>query len=451
MKIVQSAVINVLSVVAVALAGASATWVMARHLSVEQFGRVALVLAIVNAVGILEGLRPVVIFHAHRGEFTWAALYRSARRIAHITGGVVFALALLAGLSVERLGLTLWQTLIVATTMMLFFTLALYWAFLDADGHVAFTGALRGVMWVAVYCAFAWLAFTGASFTAYLLALLAMNVALGAIYYWRLSRDHDLHPPFEGDGRTGWLYRLALENVRLNVSAVTMGVSDRLAIGATLGSSQVALYSAPYEFATKPIAFIRGVAQVLYPSAVRLSKESGSIDAQWLRLTIPIVLLAASGCGLVVCVREELVVLLLGSKYIDSADVFGLLAMTFWVITFGYAANIYLNTHGDFQTQRRFYDWAAALMLVGLAPAVYLGGIEGVAALYLLVRSVDLLLGARVMRTAGARTWWTARGAFVAAAVLAGLVAAWCESLLATFAAFAVSWMLALPQVRRRQ
>jgi O-antigen/teichoic acid export membrane protein len=260
-----------------------------------------------------------------------------------------------------------------------------------------------------------------------------------------------LNPPVEGDGRAGWLYRLALENVRLNVSAVTMGVSDRLAIGATLGSSHVALYSAPYEFATKPIAFIRGLAQVLYPSAVRLSKESASIDAQWLRLTIPIVLLAASGCGFVVCVREELIGLLLGPKYSDSADVFGLLAMTFWVITFGYAANIYFNAHGDFRTQRRFYDWAAALMLVGLLPAVYLGGIEGVAGLYLLVRSVDLLLGAQVMRKAGARTWWSARGGFVAAAVFAGLAAAWCESLPATLAAFAVSWILALPQMRRRQ
>jgi O-antigen/teichoic acid export membrane protein len=448
MKIVYSAAINVASVVAVALAGVGATWVMARYLPVEQFGRVALVLAVVNAVGILEGLRPVVIFHAHSGELPWHGLYRDARRISRLTGAVVFAAAFVGGVVTERFGLSVWESLILAATTMLFFWVALYWAFLDADGDTAFTGAWRGVAWVAAYSAFAALAIVAAPFAAYLVVLLAMNVTLVGIYYVRLSRRRDLRVTSDPGRRVAWLYRQAVENIRLNISAVTIGVSDRLAIGAALGSAQVGLYSAPYEFATKPAALVRGLAQVLYPGAVRLSKEGGSIDAYWVRVSAPIVLLAISGCAIVVCLRDPLIALLLGPNFAGSADVFGILALSFWMVTFGYAANVYLNTYGDFVLQRRFYDWAAAVMLLGLLPAVYLAGIEGVACLYTLVRCVDFALGATIWRRAavGCSPAWTAA---MAGAIALTFVAAWMRTVAGALLGIAACSALLLQFLRR--
>jgi O-antigen/teichoic acid export membrane protein len=443
MKILRSAAINLLSVVVVALAGLASTWVMTRYLPVEQFGRVALVLAIVNAVGVLEGLRPVVILHAHSGEVSWHALYGDARRIALATGALVFAATLLGGLVIERFGLSVWESLIVACTMMLFFSVALYWAFLDADGEVAFTGAWRGALWVATYGAFAGLAWFGAPFAGYLLVLLAMNATLTMIYYVRLSRRRDLRGARPSGRGVAWLYRLAFENVRLNLSAVTIGVSDRLAIGATLGSSQAALYSAPYEFATKPVALVRSLAHVLYPGAVRLSKQIESIDGHWLRISAPIVLLSIAGCALVICFRDGFVTLLLGPKYVESADVFGILALSFWMVTFGYAANVYLNSHGDFVTQRRFYDWGAGAMLLGVLPAIHFGGIEGVACLYALVRCVDLALGILVWRRVAAGRGH-AHAISVGAAVAVTFVAAWLQLTVVTLSALGASCILAL-------
>jgi O-antigen/teichoic acid export membrane protein len=443
MKILQSAAINLFSVVAVALAGVASTWIMARYLPVEQFGRIAVLLATVNAVGVLEGLRPVVILHAHSAEVPWHALYGDARRIALATSGLVFAVAFVAGVAIKHFGLSVWESLIVACTMMLFFSIALYWAFLDADGEAAFTGAWRGALWVVTYAVFAGLAWFGAPFMAYLLVLLAMNATLAAIYYNRLSRTRDLGGARPSGRGLAWLYRLAFENVRLNVSAVTIGVSDRLAIGATLGTTQAALYSAPYEFATKPVALVRSLAQVLYPGAVRLSKQIDSIDRHWVHITAPIVLLSITGCALVVCFRHGVVSLLLGQKYVDSADVFGILALSFWMVTFGYAANVYLNSHGDFVTQRRFYDLGAGAMLLGVLPAVHFGGIEGVACLYALVRCVDLALGVLVWRRAVPGRWH-ARATWVGVAVTVTFVAAWMQLTGVMLSAVGASWLLAV-------
>jgi O-antigen/teichoic acid export membrane protein len=228
---------------------------------------------------------------------------------------------------------------------------------------------------------------------------------------------------------------------------VTIGVSDRLAIGAMLGSSQAALYSAPYEFATKPIALVRSLAQVLYPGAVRL-KQVDSIDKDWFRITAPIVLLSIVGCTVDICFRHSLVTLMLGQKYLDSADVFGILALSFWMTTFGYAANVYLNAHGDFVTQRRFYDWAAGAMLLGVLPAVHFGGIEGVACLYALVRSVDLALGALVWRrVAGPR--WRVHAIWISVAVIATLIAAWMQLTTVVLSAGAASTVLVFRSLRR--
>ena len=223
-----------------------------------------------------------------------------------------------------------------------------------------------------------------------------------------------------------------------------------MAIGAVLGNTQVGLYSAPYEFATKPAALVRGLAQVLYPGAVRLSKEGGSIDAYWVRVSAPLVLLAITGCAIVICLRDPLIALLLGPSYARSADVFGILVLSFWMVTFGYAANVYLNTKGDFVMQRRFYDWAAGCMLIGLLPAIYLAGIEGVACLYTLVRCVDLALGATIWRRA-ASGWSTTSTSAIAVAVVLTFVAAWTRTALATLIGIAACWWLVLQFLRRER
>ncbi|HEX7115969.1 MAG TPA: oligosaccharide flippase family protein [Steroidobacter sp.] len=424
----------------IAVAGAGSTWVMARHMSVAQFGRVAFVLAVVNAVAVLDGLRRVVIFQANRGEVDWSTLYQSARRIAVLTGAAVFALVFATALLVPALQVSVLESLTIAATMALYFKMALFWAFLDADGHTAYTGAWRGVLWIGTYGAFACFALLRAPFIAYLSALLCMNIALIAVYYLRLGREHRLSSAPAQSVRIGWLYRLALDNIRFNVSAVIMGVADRLAIGGVLGSGQVALYSAPYEFATKPVALVRAIAQVLYPRAVTLSDSQVALSKEWLRLSAPIVALAITSSVIVIYFRTPLVLALLGPKYLVSADIFGVIAMAFWMVTLGYAANVYLNANGDFVTQRRWYGWAAAIMVSGLYPILHWWGIVGAACLYTFVRGVDLVLGILVLRAVRPQLVFAA--SLTLAAAFVSLAGAWIHSPMLTLIGLASLWTL---------
>lgn len=449
MKLIGSAIVNTVSVAGTALAGVLATAVMARHMSVSDFGRVSILLVAFNGMAVFEGMRPVIIYMVARDETPQAALYASAMRIARALGLAAALLVLAALLSIGSFHLTLPDAALVAVAVSLFFPVATLWGFLDGRAETAFTGAVRATAWIATYGAFALLAIASAPVYAYALSLLAMNAALFVAYAMRWSSVRSPAPArvLPDSDLSRRLGRLAIENVALNGSAVTIGVADRLVVGAALGPAAAGAYSAASEFATKPIAFVRALAQVLSPAAARAATQPGGLEADWLRTTLFAGGVALSGCAAVVLFRAELVTFLLGPKYAAVADVFGVLALSFWMVVLGYGANVYLNAHGDFRTQRVHYAWAAAALVVALYPAIRLSGLIGAAAVYALTRSVDLVLALRVSRDAAPRLWGI-RGALLAVTAAATLSASWVGRAWIAAGVALVFWSLAIPFLR---
>jgi O-antigen/teichoic acid export membrane protein len=447
MKPLHSTIANVIGVAGTAVAGILATSVMARNLSVADFGRVAILLVVVNAIAVFEGLRPVIIYHLAHGQISSRELYAGGHRIAAIVGGAA-ALGVFAVLSlVSRFQISISEAAIVAGAVLVFFPTAIFWGFLDGVYDTAFTGVVRAVGWICAYSLFIVLALVGAPFIAYAAVLLAMNCGLLLAFYLR-NRAHGAPlraKPTRSVVRELW--RLGFDNIALNVSAVTMGTADRLIIGTVAGPTAVGLYSGPYELATKPIAFVRAIAQVLGPVAARRVAATGAVGPEWAIALVTSTATAVTGCAGVIAWREAVVLLILGRRYLTASDVFGLLVLAFPMVVAGFNANVSLNARGDFRTQRSYYAVAAALMVVTLWAGVRQFGVAGAAFIYLATRSVDLALTLRVVRTE-ARSLWSSRGAALAASMAAALALGWFHAIGAMLCAIGIMWLLVLTSVR---
>jgi hypothetical protein len=70
-------------------------------------------------------------------------------------------------------------------------------------------------------------------------------------------------------------------------------------------------------------------------------------------------------------------------------------------VVLGYACTLLLNSTGDFRLQKNYYTAAAAVMGIAVFPAVKLAGIVAVAAVYLVVRTVDVWLLLAAVKRAG--------------------------------------------------
>jgi PST family polysaccharide transporter len=441
MRLIHSAAVNVLAVALTAIAGVLAIGALARLLSVEEFGRIAILLAVANAIAIFEGLRPVVVYEVANSRLSWDALFLAARRITFVTAGLLGLAAFIVTGGVSAIGFSWIESLVAGFMVCAFFGAVFFWSFLDADGETAFSGGVRGLAWICLYASFVLLAMLGSSFSSYLVALTVMNAVLAVVYRQRLLGRHVL-PDWRSvsPDAVALLLRPALQNVATNVSAVTISISDRLVIGTMLGAGPAGLYSGASEFATKPTALLRAVAQVLYPRAALLATQPPMLDRAWRLLTTFAVLLAFSGTTVVILLREALVTILLGDRYAPAAGVFAILCAAFTMSVMGYAAVIYLNARGDFTTQRRLYGIAAVAMLFALIVVTPRWGVEGVAWTYFAARSVDVVMYAMIVGEQPASDSGRLLGMLCAGVLACAL--AWRGHALLTFGALLLAWLL---------
>ena len=79
------------------------------------------------------------------------------------------------------------------------------------------------------------------------------------------------------------------------------------------------------DIATKPIAIVRALALVMFPAAVHSRYGGGAFEQQWRIATWGTLLIALTGSVLAVLLRDQLIALVLGARYVASADVFGVI------------------------------------------------------------------------------------------------------------------------------
>lgn len=394
---IRSAAINIAAVVCTAVAGVIATSVLARNLPVEDFGRVSILIAALNAVAIFEGLRPVVIVETARGRFEFGRLHAAARQILLSIAVIMGVLVTVVSLTIPGLYLGALNTVLLVMAIVAFFIAVLEWAFLDANGETSFTGIARAGAWTLTFAALAIESFFAPAFEWYVFTLAFMNFGLAFVFHRRLAvrRNMKAEPVDRTVMRT--LMRPMLENIVTNISSVTINVADRLVIGASLGAAAAGRYAGQQEFATKPAALVRALTQVLLPTAARISSDTPRLARLWFGATGAVLAVSSTGAVIAVAFREVIVAWLLGAPFAPYADVFGTLVSAFPLTLLGYFAALCLNACGDFVSQRRWYAAAAGVLLASIYPVAIGEGILGVAVLFLVIRCVDLILLAKAM------------------------------------------------------
>lgn len=427
-RLFASASLNVLASVGSAVAGLFATGLMARSLPVDDFGRVMLMVTATNAFAIFEGLRPVVIFRVARRDGDPSALFRATGRVNALMAGVTLACLVIAAIAGARTGLPGAAWLALAATVLVFFGVMQYWSFLDAEDDTIFTGLSRGVAWMLLYSTFAGLAAAQAGVAAFAVALLAMNLglllALRTRFVWLGLAARYRQPGADIGVRE--LLRPAIDNILFNLSAVTINLADRAAVGYGMGAARAGLYAGPSELMLRAGGLIRAAMQVVLPWAARQSEADGHRQRLWLAATTGALVTAGGLCVVVLATRGDLTALLLGERFRQTADLLGLFGIGVLVSALGYTSIAYLNARGDFRTQRRYYGWSALVLVIGVALAARSGELLPVALAFLLARGVDLLLVARVLKECAAAD--RRRFGVTGAALTAALVAAWFDA-----------------------
>lgn len=401
MSIKRSLSANALGVMAVAAAGFIAMLVLARRLPVENFGTVSVSLMVANAVAVFDGVRPVVVFEATRANISLSALHASVTRLFMWTAAIATFVTLAVAASLWRDQIGMAGLALLGLTVFLYFPAACNWGFLDARNDTVFTGIARSAAWVTVYVVFILLAFVSVNPVWYLVPLAGMNAILALAYRLRLGVLPTIAGARAPSSRE--LLRRSMDNLGVNIAATTIGTIDRVVLSAVAGMRDVGLYSAQFELSTKPSALLRVANSVLFPAAAAIHADGRSLTVPWLRMTLAGSQALVAAAAVAISLRQEIIALLLGPEYARYSDVFGFLMIALALQFFGYACPVLLNARGDFALQRRLYLVAAVAMAASAVPVTSSFGIVGLAALYLAVRSVDLVMFFMTLRSASVK------------------------------------------------
>lgn len=420
-----SASINVLASLGAAVTGLGATAVMARELSMVEFGRVLLLITATNAFAIFEGLRPVVIYRVAAKLDHYPSLFAGVARVNALMAALCIA-CLLSAVALDWTGETPTPALVLlGMTVLAFFASMQYWSFLDAAADTLFTGMVRGLGWIALYAAFAILAIAHCGLTAFAFSLLLMNSAQALIFRQRLHSCHALDTSDQKGTapKLTALFRMAANNVAFNMSAVTINVADRAIIGTFLGAGPAGLYAGPSELAMRASGLVRSAVQVILPWAARQSEEPGHRERLWLKAVVTVLLVAGTACSGVLAFRHPLTHTLLGPGFESSGNLLGLLSLTVVTSALGYACIVYLNARGNFHLQRRLYSVAAVALVGGALYGATQADLSFVAKSFVVARSVDLILVVAILVKCKARD--VILFLMMAATIIASLICAW--------------------------
>ena len=167
---------------------------------------------------------------------------------------------------------------------------------------------------------------------------------------------------------------------------------DQVLIGKFFGPIQVGLYRQAYTLISMPVMqFVDPVNRVARPALSALQDEAESIKKYYKKIltmtnffTMPLVLFLA-------VFAREVILVVVGEKWIDSVELFRILALSFFVVPASDSTGILLITTGR---ARKYFDLGVmtAIILVFSFSVGSLWGAPGVAYAYLIARALLLVL-----------------------------------------------------------
>lgn len=454
MRLRWSISINVVSMGGAGIVGFVATVALARLLPPREFALLTFALVVFNAIGVIDGLRPVVVFLTHQPDICQSSLRQVLFRLFSAIGAFAIAAIFLLGFIFLRRQVDIATMMLFAISCGLYFPLSYYWGILDANGQTWYTGFVRALGWIFCYIALVLVATLGGGPIGFALCLMTLNLVL--IITCRMREPPAVFQPSNRPKNvvsTWHCLRLSINNVLTNLGAVTLNIADRFLAPSVVGLGPSAPYAAFSEIATKPAVLFRVVAAVIYPWSVRRVVDNRASLNIFLELLWAMFFALEAIALTIAAFRAPVAHALFGAKYAADADLLLplILALPFGV--FGYGCPVILNSHGNFQTQRRVYLTGAAIAIGILIFGAVQAGIYGIAWGYLGTRFTDVALALVAGRLTGVTFPKSIWGLSVLTA--SGAIAAYSgyrvAAVLASFSiVMALSWVIGMHVMRSR-
>lgn len=331
-KSVRGGTVTIVSQGASILIQLLSTAILARLLSPEDYGIVAMVLAVTAFAGLFRDLglssaavQKKELTHAAQSNLFWL----NAAMGAALTLIVAAASPLLA-VYYQRPELTL-VTLALSTTFLIGSLSTQHGALLTREmqfGRLAIPTIASGLISLLVTAALAW---NGGGYWSIVWGNLASSLTVTGLR-WILS-------PF----RPAWFcWGCGMRDMLgfgANVTAFDFvnyfaRNLDNILIGRFCGTSELGLYSKAYQLLMFPITAIRApILAVAYPAMCRLQAQPASLRDYYKGMVSTVSLLTMPIVGLLYVNAKPLVELVMGSRWLAAADLFEILAITAFIQT----------------------------------------------------------------------------------------------------------------------
>lgn len=163
-----------------------------------------------------------------------------------------------------------------------------------------------------------------------------------------------------------------------NIISWFAGNIDVAIVGNVLGTTSLGLYNRAQTIASYPRTFVTGVIDnVAFPLYSRISENKERVNHIVLQIQNTIMLLLSLMCIVVVLFAKQLVVLVLGSSWIDLVNPFKIIFISYAFQTLLFSFNPLLRAYGYTKQEFKFYSIKMVLLVVLLYPFTIRFGLIG--------------------------------------------------------------------------
>lgn len=154
--------------------------------------------------------------------------------------------------------------------------------------------------------------------------------------------------------------------------------ADNIIVGRMLGTASLGIYDMAYSIAILPISEISDIAlRVTFPIYVKISEEKERLKKAYIKTTLLIAVLVLPVLFLFLMFPEQLILLFLGQKWIEAADILRVLAIFVVIATLGSASSSVFYAVKKQKYVTTITAISFAVMAVSVIPLIIAFGLVG--------------------------------------------------------------------------
>lgn len=362
---------------------------LSKNISVELFGQVTFYILLCNLIALLDGMKAVLIFELNKTDGIEKEKLLSCAFV--INSGVASIIAFFGILYLYFFDIegenTAANTVILITWVLYFFA-SYYAAVLDGSGRYVLTQCSRSIIWSVVYVSIIFVSFNTNILIFYTLALMLGSLSTLVLFKKTAGEINIFVRQNISIATILKLLRSSVDQIGFQLAAVAMSSYDRMALNLSGNYFGLGLYSGSYELVSKLNAGPRLITQYFYP---KICRDKINCSIQKYRLTTYRILLGVcAAIFLCVIYSSNIINSILGEKYSYAVVAFQILLLGFPIVVLGYFYNTYLNSIGNFNSQRKVYVYYLPLVILFGIVLYFYPDIVLASLLYLVLRSCDI-------------------------------------------------------------